>query len=78
MDTPSIDEGLVDADVMFCFEPPIGWVRGTVRRDLRSQRNKFNFHIQWDDGDKMNVLLRADQYTSVGFVPASWFVIMQQ
>ena len=68
----------MDSDILFCFESPTGWVRGTVSKDVRRQKNQYNFCVLWDDGEVQNLFLRPAKYTTEGHEPASWFVISSQ
>ena len=76
LDTPKLDGSLVHSDILFCFESPTGWVRGTVSKDVRRQKNQYNFCPLWDDGEVQNLFLRPAKYTAEGHEPASWFVIL--
>jgi hypothetical protein len=71
-DTPMLDDTLVGSDIIFCFESPTGWQRGTVSKDVTKQKHQFNFIVTWEDDDVQKILLRADQYTYAGHKAASW------
>ena len=75
LDTPSLDSSIVGCDIMFCFNPPTGWQRGTIAQDVRAKRHQFNFFIEWEDGEEQNLKLRLDMYTAEGHKPSSWFIV---
>ena len=75
LDTPSLDSSIVGCDIMFCFNPPTGWQRGTIAQDVRAKRHQFKFFIEWEDGEEQNLKLRLDMYTAEGHKPSSWFIV---